>query len=71
MAPGATDTPVVAFSNPQAVAAKPQETRGSLRCWGRGYARLGNRLEQRSEPDFNFLWAPRDRQEVSDERAAC
>ena len=46
MAPGATDTPVVAFSNPQAVAAKPQETCGSRRQRRMGNARLGNRLER-------------------------
>lgn len=56
MAPGATDTPVIAFSNPQAVAAKPQETCGSESHRRVGNVRLENGLEQRWEPDSNLLW---------------
>ena len=37
---------VVAFSNPQAEAAKPQETCGSRRCLAVRNVRLGNRLER-------------------------
>ncbi len=44
---GATEKPIVAFSNPQANAPKPQETCGSRRYLGRGNMRLENRLEQR------------------------
>jgi hypothetical protein len=57
MVSGATQTPVVPFSNPQAATAKPQETCGSRRYSGRGDVRLGNRLEQRWEPESNLRWA--------------
>jgi hypothetical protein len=52
---------VVAFSNPQAVAAKPQETCGSRRYSGRGNVRLESRLEERvgSETSgFSLIFPP-------------
>ncbi len=54
--PGETQTPVVAFSNPQAATEKPQETCGSRRHRRMGNLRLENRLEQRWEPESNLLW---------------
>jgi hypothetical protein len=46
----------LAFSNPQADPAKPQETCGSRRRRRMRNTRLGNRLEQQWEPDSNLHW---------------
>lgn len=62
---------VVAFSNPQAPAAKPQETCGSRRYSGRGNVRLEDRLEQRWEPESNLLCATGDRWMEADAGTAC
>lgn len=59
---------VFAFSNPQATAAKPQETCGSRRQRRRRHVRLENRLEQRWELDSNLLCAPGDRWMDANER---
>jgi len=62
---------VVAFSDPQAIPAKPQETCGSRRYREGGNARLENRLEQRWEPESNLLCATGDRWMEADAGTAC
>lgn len=71
MASGATQTPVVAFSNPQATAPKPQETCGSWGYLRKANVRLEKRLEQRWEPADEILWSAHSPVQPSRLRKNC